>query len=125
MTDTDKNLIDLDVFFHDAKEPTPVLSTDLMTRILADAGEVSAPPLVKSRRAKRWFPAWLEPMGGIQGLAAVGFSAIIGITVGYAGTDSLQSIPGVGDIVATFSADPLDDFGYSDIASFNDFLAEG
>ena len=125
MTDTDKNPIDLDVFFQDAKEPTPELSNGLMARILADAGEVVAPPPVKPQRAKRWLPAWLEPMGGMQGLAAVGFSAIIGISIGYAGTDSLQSIPGIGDIVATFSTDPLDDFAYGEITSFNDFLAEG
>jgi len=129
MTDNDKHEIDLDVFFEDAMEPTPELDDALMARILADAGEVSASrqviPAPRQQKPKGWLRRLLEPVGGLQGMAAVGVCTVLGVTVGYTGTDSLQSIPGVGDIVATISGDPLDDFSYGSIASFNDFLAEG
>ena len=129
MTDADKNQIDLDAFFKDAAEPAPELSSALMANILADAGEVSASRQATSVsepiKTRSWLARLMEPMGGIQGMAAVGFCAVLGLTVGYAGTDTLQSIPGVGDIVASISGDPLDDFSYGGIESFNDFLAEG
>jgi len=129
MTDTEKHQIDLDAFFKDAAEPAPELSSALMASILADAGEVAAAQQVVAERRqvkpKGWLARLLEPMGGIQGIAAVGLCTVLGVTVGYAGTDSLQSIPGVGDIVASISGDPLDDFTYDGIANFSDFLAEG
>ena len=129
MTDTEKHQIDLDAFFKEAAEPAPELSSALMANILADAGEISASrqvtPVGGPVKTKGWLARLMEPMGGMQGMAAVGFCAVIGVTVGYAGTDTLQSIPGVGNIVASISGDPFDDFSYSGIASFNDFLAEG
>ena len=129
MTDTEKHQIDLDAFFKDAAAPAPELSSTLMANILADAGEMTAARQVVPERAavkkRSWLVRLMEPMGGIQGLAAVGLSAALGITIGYTGTDSLQSIPGVGDIVASISGDPLDDFSYDGIASFSDFLSEG
>lgn len=129
MTEKDENQIDLDTFFEDAIEPPPELSSSLMANILADAGEISASRQVEKIRPpiKSWglLARLMEPFGGIQGMAAVGLCTILGIAIGYAGTDTLQSIPGVGDIVASISSDPLDDFSYVGIASFNDFLAEG
>lgn len=129
MTDSDKNHINLDAFFKEAHEPAPELSSALMTNILADAADVAASRQVVPERAppKRtsWLARVMEAMGGVQGMAAVGICAALGVTVGYAGTDVLQSIPGVGDIVTSISGDPLDDFAYGDIASFSDFLAEG
>ncbi len=129
MTDTEKHQIDLDAFFKDAVDPAPELSSALMASILADAGEVSAArqgvPERQPVKRKGWLARVMEPMGGIQGMAAVGVCTVLGVTVGYASTDTLQSIPGVGDIVAGISGDPLDDFTYGGIASFSDFLAEG
>ena len=129
MTDTEKHQIDLDAFFKEAAGPAPELSRALMASILADAGEVAPTRQVLPERApvkrKGWLARVMEPMGGIQGMAAVGVCTVLGVTVGYAGTDTLQSIPGVGDIVASISGDPLDDFTYGGIANFSDFLAEG
>ena len=128
MTDTEKHQIDLDAFFKDAAEPAPELSSALMTGILADAGEIAATRQVVPERSpvkrKGWLARVMEPMGGIQGMVAVGVCTVLGVTVGYAGTDTLQSIPGVGDIVASISGDPLDDFTYGGIANFSDFLEE-
>ena len=128
MTEKDENQIDLDAFFKEASEPTAELNSSLMANILADAGEVSAArqiaPVRSNAKPRSWLSRLMEPLGGIQGMAAVGLCAILGVTIGYAGTDTLQSIPGVGDIVASISSDPLDDFSSSGIASFNDFLAE-
>lgn len=129
MTDNDKHEIDLDVFFEDAIDPTPDLGDALMARILADAGEVSASrqvvPAPRQQKPKGWLRRLLEPVGGMQGMAAVGICTVLGLTIGYTGTDSLQSIPGIGDIVASVSGDPLDDFSYGNIDAFSDFMAEG
>lgn len=124
---TDSNKIDLDVFFEAAKEPVQV-STALMANMIADAGRVSADrvqPVETPRPRKGWVPVWLMQMGGPQAVMAVAFSAVLGVAVGYGGTDSLQAIPGVGDIVASISSDPVDDFNFDTIDSFNDFMAEG
>lgn len=129
MNEKDENQIDLDAFLKEAIEPAPELSNSLMANILADAGEVSAArqvnPTPKPVKWRGLVFRLMEPLGGIQGMAAVGLCTVMGVTIGYAGTDTLQSIPGVGDIVASISSDPLDDFSYVGIASFNDFLAEG
>jgi len=129
MTDTDKDQIDLDAFFKDAAEPAPELSDALMANILADAGEIATTRQGLSERQpvkrKGWLARVMEPMGGVPGMAAVGVCAALGVTIGYAGTDTLQSIPVVGDIFASISGDPLDDFTYGGIASFSDFLTEG
>lgn len=129
MTDKDEHHIDLDAFLKDAVEPAPELSSALMANILADAGDVAAArqsvPKRAPVKAKGWLARLIEPLGGIQGMAAVGVCTVLGVTIGYAGTDTLQSIPGVGDIVASVSGDPLDDFTYGGIATFSDFLAEG
>ena len=129
MTDTEKHEIDLDAFFKDAAEPLPELSNTLMANILADAGEVTEAQQVLTERQpvkrKGMLARLMEPLGGIKGIAAVCACTVMGVTVGYAGTDTLQSIPGVGDIVASISGDPLDDFTYGNTANFSDFLAEG
>lgn len=129
MNEKDENQIYLDAFLKEAIEPAPELSNSLMANILADAGEISAArqanPTPKPVKRRGLIARLMEPLGVVQGMAAVGLCAALGITVGYAGTDTLQSIPGVGDIVASISSDPLDDFSYDSIASFNDFLAEG
>lgn len=125
---TENDNIDLDVFFEAAKEPAAGISTALMENMIADAGAVSAnrvKPVVVMKPRKSWVPVWLTQMGGPQAVMAVAFSAVLGVAVGYSGTDSLQSVPGVGDIVASISSDPLDDFNFGTIASFNDFMAEG
>ncbi|MEO1919534.1 MAG: hypothetical protein ABGW81_07500 [Paracoccaceae bacterium] len=126
---TDDTDIDLDAIFNDAKRATPELGNTLMVNILADAGEVTAarqvPREPRQVRSKSRIARVLEHMGGMRGVTAVGFSAVLGVMIGYTGTDTLQSVPGVGDIVASISSDPLDDFSFGSIASFNFFLAEG
>ena len=120
--------LDLDMFFEDAKEPTPKISTALMTNMIADAGAVTADrmkPVAAPRPRKSWVPTWLTQMGGPQGVMAVAFSAVLGVAIGYGGADTLQSVPGVGDIMASISGDPVEDFEFGTISSFNDFMAEG
>lgn len=128
MTKDDTLDFDLDVFFEAAKDPLPTPSAALMTNILADAGEVTAarykPPVYVPVKTP-WYNRLLEPLGGLQGAFAVAFVAVLGVTVGYTGTDSLQSVPGVGTLVASISGDPIDDFSYGAITGFDDFLSEG
>lgn len=128
MSNMDKLETDLDVFFTAAKEPSPTLSMDLMSRILGDAADVAANRVEETPatfKRESWFKRWLEPLGGIQGVATVGFCAFLGLAIGYTGTDTLESVPGVGPMFASISDDPLDDLGFSGIGNFDDFLAEG
>lgn len=123
--------IDLDVFFQDAKEPQTELSDRLMASILADAAEVSAerhPVEVvdSSGTAKpNWLRRFLDPLGGIQGAAAVGFCTVLGVAAGYAGTDTILSVPGLSGFVDTSSEDTFNEFSYDAIAGYSDFLTEG
>lgn len=125
---TKKTEIDLDVFF-DAAKKTPPLSMALMENILGDAADIAiqrAPVIAPVPKPKKhWLSALLEPLGGKQGFATVGLCAFLGVAAGYAGTDTLGSVPGVGTLLTAFSDDPLDDLGFGAIGSFDDFLAEG
>jgi len=125
---TKKTEIDLDVFF-DAAKVTPPLSMALMENILGDAADIAAqnmPAYVATPKPKKhWVLALLEPLGGKQGFATVGLCAFLGVAAGYAGTDTLGSVPGVGTLLTAFSDDPLDDLGFGEPGTFDDFLAEG
>lgn len=133
MTSSNDNAIDLDVFFQDAKETQKPLSDRLMANILADAADVAArrnpasiPVAAKVGGKPGWLRKFLDPFGGIQGVAAVGFCTVIGVAAGYAGTEQLQSVPGVSSfITSSNTSDLLSDFSYDSIAGYSDFLAEG
>lgn len=128
MTNSDNNDIDLDVFFNAAKEPLPEPSARLMANIIADAGEIAAARVVVTKPTPQktgWLARILEPLGGLRGGLAVAACTVFGVTVGYAGTDTIQSLPGVGDIVASITGDPFDDFSYGAVTGYADFLSEG
>lgn len=119
---------ELNVFFDAAKDAAPKVSMDLMANILGDAADISAariiPKTPKSHK-NHWWKTLFEPFGGMQGLAAVGFSAFLGVAAGYAGADTLESVPGVGVILASINGDPIDDLGFGEATNFDTFLTEG
>lgn len=123
----DKHPVDLDRFFAEAKTGMPEMPMALMAGILGDAADVSAaravPQVLVERRG--WLRALLAPIGGWPAMAAIAASAVIGVSAGYSGTDTLESLPGMGALVSSISDDPLDDFGFGYTDVFDDFLVEG
>ncbi len=123
--------IDLDVFFEGAQRDAPQMSTRLMENILGDAAAVSAarqaPPALPRTpaRTRGWLARLLAPLGGIPGAIAVAACAVIGVGVGYGGTDTLESLPGMGTIVSAISGDPLNDLGFGNTDEITVFLSEG
>lgn len=106
------------------------LSTRLMENMIADAAMVSAAraddrPLAIDTARNSWWKRALEPFGGTPALAAAICCTVIGGLVGYSGADTLQSIPGMEQIIANLGNEPLDDFGFADLTNFDDFLTEG
>ncbi len=129
MTGKHENPVDLDGFFDEARKGEPELSMRLMENILGDAAEVSAArqpaaPVAAPRR-KGWLRTLLAPIGGIPAAITLATCAVLGIGVGYAGTDTLESLPGMGTIVSAIGDDPLDDFSFGYTESISEFLSEG
>ncbi len=130
--------VDLDRLFAEAKaEGAPEMSMALMANILGDAAEITAAratpapapaPALAPAPAPTWrgrLRALLAPIGGLPTLAALAASVLVGISAGYSGTDTLESLPGMGTLVSGISDDPLDDLGFGYTDAFSDFLAEG
>lgn len=121
---------ELDKLLEAEARNSPALSTRLMENMIADAATVSATraderPLAIDMVRSGWWKRALEPFGGMPALAAAATCAIIGGFVGYSGTDALQSIPGMENVITNFEDDPLDDFSVGALTNFDDFLAEG
>lgn len=121
---------ELDKLLESEGGETPELSTRLMENMIADAAMISAAhandrPLAIDTARSSWWKRALEPFGGIPALAAAACCAIFGGFIGYSGTDSLQSIPGVEAVIASFEDDPLDDLSIGSLSNFDNFLAEG
>ncbi len=119
---TDK---DLDALFAAEREQAPDMSMRLMENILADAAHVASgrqivPPAPVPVRTG-WIQRIMEPFGGVPVLAGGLAAMVIGIYVGYSGTDTL---PVVGDYVAGLSGTSLTDFGLG-LDSFDMLLEEG
>ena len=112
---------DLAIFFDAAKAEDLTLSTDLMARVLADAAEVGAeyvkPVPVEVIEKPSWLKQLFAPIGGMAGAFALGTFASIGLIVGFSDTETLYSLPVMGDILATFTngtgaGSPIDTLSY-------------
>ncbi len=119
----DKDPMDLDALFAAEREQAPDLSTRLMENILADAAEVAAErkPALTAPARPGWIRRVLEPFGGTPALAGAMAAVVVGVYVGYSG---FESLPVVGDYVASLSSDTLSEFGLG-LDSFNTLLEEG
>ena len=109
MSDTEKHLNDLDVFFEAAKQDPPMLSQAALDRILADADATlaSAKPQVAPKRASRGLLSrlWAE-IGGWQAASGMGLAAAVGLFVGY--VDPLQSSEGFATLSGGAEYDVVD-----------------
>jgi len=123
---------ELQNYFDAADPPEHILPLTLMENILADAAvETSkrrrkvAESAARQEQSRGWLYRMLAPLGGFRTGVALAFCAVLGIAAGYAGTDTLQSLPGMGTIVSAVTGDPLNDVGFGYTYGFDDFLAEG
>lgn len=121
---------ELDTLLEAEGRKTPELSTRLIENMIADAAMISTAhannrPLAIDKAHSSWWKRALEPFGGMPALAGAACCAIVGGFIGYSGADSLQSIPGVEAVIASFEDDPLDDLSIGSLSNFDDFLAEG
>ena len=108
MADEILNDQELERFFDEAiKGENPDVSTELITRVLADAAEISALRIAQKPGPKletrRWWQALFAPVGGLGGAFALGAFAGVGLFVGLGDTDKLYSLPVMGEILAVFS----------------------
>lgn len=117
---------DLDALLDLAVLPVPEPSLALLNRILADAAEVSgSAPAARPQAAPaagigRRLAAWLTPVGGWRGAAALAGCAAFGVWLGISGEESLslQFTSGV-DAAALESFDSSADaiFAFYELAS--------
>ncbi|WP_424984611.1 hypothetical protein [Microbulbifer sp. S227A] len=85
MTDTDKDMIDLDVFFDAARKQTAGLPDGLANRIMADAVRVQQhrrAPAPAPRRS-RWRQLY-DMLGGWPGIGGLATACAAGVWLGFA-----------------------------------------
>ncbi|MGR3721670.1 hypothetical protein LGT41_0014720 [Abyssibius alkaniclasticus] len=104
-----------------AAEPSalpPALPRGLMARVLADAtaAQLALNPAanIVALHPARQIWTWVSA-------GAMAASALLGVALGYGGTDSLLAVPGLGDIVAGYSTTT----GTDSYSALTVFLSEG
>ena len=66
-----------------ATAPAPPLPPAFAARLLQDARAVQAPPPRAGLMAR--LVAWMQPLGGVPGVAGMGLAALTGLWLGLAG----------------------------------------
>ncbi len=86
----------LNALFEDARAEEPPVSMALLERITEDAADaVPAPsPIASPSSPKTWFGEMFAQLGGFQGASVMTACALFGLSLGYAGPDSLLSATG-------------------------------
>ena len=94
MTTSDRDEMDLDDLFAEARERRPEPGPDLLARIVADAGHVAA-----ERDAPRPAPAmpglwrdWMRALGGWPAVGGLVASTLAGLWIGVAQPPSLSDL---------------------------------
>ena len=88
--------------FEDARAEEPDVSEGLLARVMADAADVgvtapvAAPVSVESNWRARISDIFGQ-LGGLPGASVMTACAIFGLSLGYAGPDSLLSVTGLSD----------------------------
>ncbi len=89
----------LDTLLSEAKEcPSPVPSTALISRVLADAATMM--PAQEPRPKPRFWARLLSPVGGFGGAATLAACAAFGVFAGAGYADEMLSIPGIDGVLA-------------------------
>ena len=121
----DKDPINLDDLLAAERKTAPDLPTHLMENILADAADVAAERKPAPRPARtNWLRRLLEPVGGYPALAGAMAAIVLGVFVGYSGTESLETVPVMGEYIANLSGDPFEELGLGNLGNF-DTMTEG
>jgi hypothetical protein len=66
-----------------AKAPAPPLPPAFAARLLQEARAVQAPPPRAGLVMRLW--GWMQPVGGLPGVAGMGLAALTGLWLGLAG----------------------------------------
>jgi len=93
----------IDALLNDAKNsPAPLPSTDLISRVLADAAAMMpAPePLPLPAPKPRLWARVLSPIGGMGGALTLAACAAFGVFAGAGYADEMLAIPGVEGVLA-------------------------
>jgi len=94
--------------FEDARTQEPPVSMALLERISEDAAKVVPPAAGEAtkRPPKNWFLELFGQLGGLPGASVMTACALFGLSLGYAGPDSLISVTGLTDL--SFASSELD-----------------
>lgn len=86
--------------FENARAHEPTVSPELLKRIALDAANaVSSENTISVAKAPKYWPhAFFRHLGGIPGAAIMTACALFGVSLGYAGPDSLISATGLSDL---------------------------
>jgi len=93
----------IDTLLNEAKDcPSPVPSTALISRVLADAATLmpareSIPTLAPK---PRFWSRLLSPIGGLGGVSALAACAAFGVFAGAGYADEVLAIPGLDGVLA-------------------------
>lgn len=102
----------IDALLREAKDcPSPSPSTDLISRVLADAAAMMPPSEPAPKR--RFWARFLSPVGGIGGALTLAACATIGVFAGAGYADEMLALPGLDGVLAgltdfTDSTTPLE-----------------
>lgn len=92
----------LSALFDDARAQQDPVSTDFLTRVLADAADVTAEreamSVAEVSQPDIWtrIGAFFGQLGGLPGASLMTACALFGVSLGYAGPDTLSSLTSLG-----------------------------
>lgn len=112
----------LEALFEDARIQEPEPSSDLFTRVLADAASQTPQPSPVTPAPKSWLGLgeMFRQFGGLPGASVMTACALFGMVLGYAGPDSVLDLAGLTETAMTseFDADvdfyEMTDFGFDE-----------
>jgi hypothetical protein len=91
----------IDALLREAKDqPAPMPSSDLISRVLADAASLMPEPIIGKRPKRSLWARLLAPIGGIGGAATLAACATFGVFAGAGYADEMLAIPGLNSVLA-------------------------
>ncbi len=89
----------IDALMNEAKNsPSPLLSTELISRVLADAAAMMPAP--EPAPKPRFWARMLSPIGGLGGALTLAACAAFGVFAGAGYADEMLAIPGLDGVLA-------------------------
>ena len=89
----------IETLLNEAKDcPPPIPSTELISRVLADAATLMPAP--EPAPKPRFWARVLSPIGGLGGVSALAACAAFGVFAGAGYADEMLAIPGLDGVLA-------------------------